>query len=84
MERGHYDVSVAVAEQALLPALRAAPEGMLVLAGRLRLMAVTARAFSTSMPRMTDAARVGPSRSGAAIVRYRLPRVATPRASELC
>ncbi|HEY2690595.1 MAG TPA: FAD-binding and (Fe-S)-binding domain-containing protein [Streptosporangiaceae bacterium] len=32
MERGHYDVSVAVAEHALLPALRAAPEGTLLLA----------------------------------------------------
>jgi Fe-S oxidoreductase len=32
MERGHYDVSVAVAEQALLPALRSAPEGTLLLA----------------------------------------------------
>jgi FAD/FMN-containing dehydrogenase/Fe-S oxidoreductase len=32
MERGHYEVSVAVAEQALLPALRAAPEGTLLLA----------------------------------------------------
>jgi Fe-S oxidoreductase len=32
MERGHYDVSVAVAEQALLPALRAAPDGAVLLA----------------------------------------------------
>ena len=32
MERGHYEVSVAVAEQALLPALRAAPEGAVLLA----------------------------------------------------
>ena len=32
MERGHYDVSVAVAEHALLPALRQAPEGALLLA----------------------------------------------------
>jgi Fe-S oxidoreductase len=32
MERGHYDVSVAVAEHTLLPALRAAPEGTLLLA----------------------------------------------------
>ena len=32
MERGHYEVSAAVAEQALLPALRAAPEGTLLLA----------------------------------------------------
>jgi len=32
MERGHYEVSVAVAEQALLPALRAAPEGTMLLA----------------------------------------------------
>ena len=32
MERGHYEVSEAVAEQALLPALRAAPEGTLLLA----------------------------------------------------
>jgi Fe-S oxidoreductase len=32
MERGHYDVSVAVAGQALLPALRSAPEGTLLLA----------------------------------------------------
>jgi FAD/FMN-containing dehydrogenase/Fe-S oxidoreductase len=32
MERGHYEVSVAVAEQALLPALRAAPPGALLLA----------------------------------------------------
>jgi FAD/FMN-containing dehydrogenase/Fe-S oxidoreductase len=32
MERGHYEVSVAVAEQALLPALRAAPPGTLLLA----------------------------------------------------
>jgi FAD/FMN-containing dehydrogenase/Fe-S oxidoreductase len=32
MERGHYDVSVAVAEHALLPALRQAPEGTLLLA----------------------------------------------------
>src|SRR5215469_2535962 len=32
MERGHYEVSVAVAEQALLPALRAAPEGTVLLA----------------------------------------------------
>jgi FAD/FMN-containing dehydrogenase/Fe-S oxidoreductase len=32
MERGHYDVSVAVAEQALLPALRAAPDGTVLLA----------------------------------------------------
>jgi hypothetical protein len=76
MERGHHDVSVAVAEQALLPALRAAPERTLVLAGRLRLMAATARAFSTRMPRMTDAARAGPSRPGAAIVRYRLEKLA--------
>jgi Fe-S oxidoreductase len=32
MERGHYEVSVAVAEQALLPALRAAPPGTVLLA----------------------------------------------------
>jgi FAD/FMN-containing dehydrogenase/Fe-S oxidoreductase len=32
MEQGHYEVSVAVAEQALLPALRAAPEGAVLLA----------------------------------------------------
>jgi FAD/FMN-containing dehydrogenase/Fe-S oxidoreductase len=32
MERGHYEVSAAVAGQALLPALRAAPEGTLLLA----------------------------------------------------
>jgi len=32
MERGHYEVSVAVAEQVLLPALRAAPAGTLLLA----------------------------------------------------
>jgi Fe-S oxidoreductase len=32
MERGHYDVSVAVAEQSLLPALRAAPDGTVLLA----------------------------------------------------
>lgn len=32
MERGHYDVSVAVAENALLPALREAPEGSVLLA----------------------------------------------------
>ncbi|WP_216093987.1 (Fe-S)-binding protein, partial [Jiangella alba] len=32
MERGHYDVSVAVAETALLPALRAAPPGAVLLA----------------------------------------------------
>jgi FAD/FMN-containing dehydrogenase/Fe-S oxidoreductase len=32
MERGHYDVSVAVAEHGLLPALRSAPEGALLLA----------------------------------------------------
>jgi len=32
MERGHYEVSVAVAERALLPALRAAPEGTVLLA----------------------------------------------------
>jgi FAD/FMN-containing dehydrogenase/Fe-S oxidoreductase len=32
MERGHYEVSAAVAEQALLPALRAALEGTLLLA----------------------------------------------------
>jgi FAD/FMN-containing dehydrogenase/Fe-S oxidoreductase len=32
MERGHYEVSVAVAEQALLPALRAAPDGAVLLA----------------------------------------------------
>jgi FAD/FMN-containing dehydrogenase/Fe-S oxidoreductase len=32
MERGHYDVSVAVAGQALLPALRSAPAGTLLLA----------------------------------------------------
>jgi len=32
LERGHYEVSVAVAEQALLPALRAAPDGALLLA----------------------------------------------------
>ncbi len=32
MERGHYEVSVAVAEHTLLPALRAAPEGTLLLA----------------------------------------------------
>jgi len=32
MERGHYEVSVAVAEHALLPALRAAPPGTLLLA----------------------------------------------------
>jgi Fe-S oxidoreductase len=31
-ERGHYDVSVAVAEHALLPALRAAPPGSVLLA----------------------------------------------------
>ena len=32
MERGHYEVSVAVAERALLPALRAAPAGTVLLA----------------------------------------------------
>ena len=32
MERGHYDVSVAVAETALLPAVRRAGEGATVLA----------------------------------------------------
>jgi FAD/FMN-containing dehydrogenase/Fe-S oxidoreductase len=32
MERGHYDVSVAVAENSLLPGLRAAPEGSILLA----------------------------------------------------
>jgi Fe-S oxidoreductase len=32
MERGHYEVSVAVAEQSLLPALRAAPDGTVLLA----------------------------------------------------
>jgi FAD/FMN-containing dehydrogenase/Fe-S oxidoreductase len=32
MERGHYEVSVAVAENALLPALRAAPGGVVLLA----------------------------------------------------
>ncbi|GEM31227.1 hypothetical protein NN3_22340 [Nocardia neocaledoniensis NBRC 108232] len=32
MQRGHYEVSVAVAENALLPALRAAPEGAVFLA----------------------------------------------------
>ncbi|MEP6851861.1 MAG: heterodisulfide reductase-related iron-sulfur binding cluster, partial [bacterium] len=32
VEKGHYDVSVAVAETALLPALRAAPEDAIVLA----------------------------------------------------
>jgi Fe-S oxidoreductase len=32
MEEGHYDVSVAVAEHALLPALRAAPPGAVLLA----------------------------------------------------
>uniref|UniRef100_UPI003008B819 (Fe-S)-binding protein n=1 Tax=Nocardia sp. SSK8 TaxID=3120154 RepID=UPI003008B819 len=32
MQQGHYDVSVAVAENALLPALRAAPEGAVFLA----------------------------------------------------
>jgi Fe-S oxidoreductase len=32
MERGHYDVSVAVAEHSLLPALRAAPEQAVLLA----------------------------------------------------
>ena len=32
MERGHYEVSVAVAENALLPALRAAPPGAVYLA----------------------------------------------------
>jgi Fe-S oxidoreductase len=32
MERGHYDVSVAVAQTALLPALEAAPAGTLLLA----------------------------------------------------
>jgi FAD/FMN-containing dehydrogenase/Fe-S oxidoreductase len=32
MERGHYEVSVAVAEHSLLPALRAAPEGTVLLA----------------------------------------------------
>lgn len=32
MERGHYDVSVAVAENGLLPALREAPEGAVLLA----------------------------------------------------
>lgn len=32
MQKGHYDVSVAVAENALLPALRAAPEGAVFLA----------------------------------------------------
>ena len=32
MERGHYEVSVAVAENALLPALRAAPDGAVYLA----------------------------------------------------
>ncbi|MCS5717121.1 FAD-binding oxidoreductase [Herbiconiux sp. CPCC 205763] len=32
MERGHYDVSVAVAENSLLPGLRSAPEGSILLA----------------------------------------------------
>ncbi|MGW4248208.1 FAD-binding and (Fe-S)-binding domain-containing protein, partial [Nocardia sp. NPDC004722] len=32
MQRGHYDVSVAVAERGLLPALRAAPENSILLA----------------------------------------------------
>jgi FAD/FMN-containing dehydrogenase/Fe-S oxidoreductase len=32
MERGHYEVSVAVAENSLLPALRAAPDGTVLLA----------------------------------------------------
>ena len=32
MEKGHYDVSVAVAENGLLPALRDAPEGAIYLA----------------------------------------------------
>src|SRR6202044_3530512 len=32
VERGHYDVSVAVAETALLPAVRAADEGAVLLA----------------------------------------------------
>jgi len=32
MERGHYEMSVAVAETGLLPALRARPEGAVVLA----------------------------------------------------
>ena len=32
MEKGHYDVSVGVAEQSLLPALRSAPEGAVYLA----------------------------------------------------
>jgi Fe-S oxidoreductase len=32
MERGHYEVSVAVAEHSLLPALRTAPEGTVLLA----------------------------------------------------
>ena len=32
VERGHYDVSVAVAETALLPAVRSAPDGAVVLA----------------------------------------------------
>ncbi len=32
VERGHYEVSVAVAEHALLPAVRAAPEGAVLLA----------------------------------------------------
>jgi Fe-S oxidoreductase len=32
MERGHYEVSVAVAENALLPALRAAEPGTVLLA----------------------------------------------------
>ncbi len=32
MERGHYEVSVAVAEHSLLPALRAAPDGTVLLA----------------------------------------------------
>jgi hypothetical protein len=32
MEQGHYEVSVAVAEHSLLPALRTAPEGTVLLA----------------------------------------------------
>jgi Fe-S oxidoreductase len=32
MERGHYEMSVAVAETVLLPALRSAPAGAIVLA----------------------------------------------------
>src|SRR6266568_3307468 len=50
--------------------------------GRPRLMTATPSAFSTRAPRMTAVARSGPRPPGEASVRYRLPNVATPSASE--